>query len=166
MKAKAVARLGILSALALVLGWLDRLIPIAPGLPGIKLGLANTVLLYGLYMLNGKSALLLMLIKVLLTGFLFSPSGMLFSFAGSSLSLCMMFLAKRLPFTNIVAVSAAGGVFHNVGQCLVAWRMVLGRAVLAYLPWLLAAGLVMGLLTGIVAKYTLQALQYGKARRG
>ena len=69
---KEIARFGLLAAMALVLGYVDRMIPIAPGIPGIKLGLANTVLLYAVYLMGLRSAALLMLVKVGLNGLLFA----------------------------------------------------------------------------------------------
>ena len=83
MKTKSIARFSLLCAMALVLGYIERFIPVAPGIPGVKLGLANTVLLYAVYLMGAKSAMLLMLAKVVLSGFLFAGlSGMLYSLAG------------------------------------------------------------------------------------
>lgn len=159
MKAKQVAQFGILTAVALVLGWVERLFPIAPGIPGVKLGLGNTVLLYAIYMMRPRDALLLMAVKVVLSGFLFSSiSGMLYSFAGGILSLAVMLLLQRGLKANILVVSIAGALAHNMGQILVALVFVLSRAVLSYVPVLVISGLVTGLLTGIVAKYVLKGL--------
>ena len=159
MKAKQVAQFGILTAAALVLGWVERLFPIAPGIPGVKLGLGNTVLLYAIYMMRPPDALLLMVVKVVLSGFLFSSiSGMLYSFAGGLLSLGVMLLLQRVLRTNIVVVSVGGALAHNMGQILVALVFVLSRAVLSYVPVLVISGFITGLLTGIVAKYVLKGL--------
>jgi heptaprenyl diphosphate synthase len=85
MKAIKVARFGLLTAVALILGWLEQMVPIAATLPGIKLGLANTVLLYAIYLMDTKSAALLMVLKVLLSGFLFAGlSAMLYSLRAAS----------------------------------------------------------------------------------
>ena len=99
MKTKSIARFSLLCAMALVLGYFERFIPVAPGIPGVKLGLANTVLLYAVYLMGAKSAMLLMLAKVVLSGFLFAGlSGMLYSLAGGLLSLCvMLLLSRRVP---------------------------------------------------------------------
>lgn len=164
--AKRVAQFGILTSLALVLGWTERFIPVAQGIPGIKLGLGNTILLYAIYMMDAKSSVLLMLLKVLVTGFFLSNiGGMLYSLAGGVLSLAAMLLVKkllgnRLPRIGIIIVSVFGAVFHNIGQLSVAFFTVLYRAVLVYTPPLLVSGLIMGVLTGVVAKYTLRALKY------
>ncbi len=89
MKTKSIARFSLLCAMALVLGYFERFIPVAPGIPGVKLGLANTVLLYAVYLMGAKSAMLLMLAKVVLSGLLFAGlSGMLYSLAGGLLSFC------------------------------------------------------------------------------
>ena len=96
MKAKNMARFGLLIGLALVLGYVESVLPIAPGLPGVKLGLGNTVLLFGLYMLGEKQTVWLMLGKVLLSGLLFgTPSAYLYSLAGGICSLCAMWGHRR-----------------------------------------------------------------------
>ena len=160
MTAKRIAQFGLLTAVALVLGWVERMFPVAPGIPGIKLGLGNTVLLYAIYMMGAKEASLLMVIKVLLSGFMFSGlSGILYSFAGGVLSLVVLLLLKRIPHANIIIVSISGAVAHHMGQLIVASVFVLSRAVLGYVPVLLVSGVITGLLTGIVAKYVLKGLK-------
>lgn len=160
MNAKAITRFGMLTAVALVLGWVERFIPIAATAPGIKLGLANTVLLYAIYLMDVKGTALLMVMKVLLSGFLFAGlSGMLYSFAGGLLSLLVMLLLRRINGLSIIGVSIAGGVSHNIGQILAACLVVQSRALLGYLPILLLAGTVTGLLTGIAAKSAIKGIE-------
>lgn len=154
--------MGLLTAVALVLGYLEHLIPVST-IPGIKLGLGNTVLLYALYLLDMPSAVLLMLLKVGLSGLLYGGvSAMLYSLAGGVLSLCGMLLVKRIPGVSVIGVSVVGAVLHNVGQMLVACLIVESKAVLAYLPILLAAACVTGVLTGVVAKYVIKGLGHTK----
>ncbi len=94
----------------------------------MKLGIANTVLLYAIYMLNAKSAVLLMALKVLLSGLLFAgPSAMLYSLAGGVMSLVVMLLIKRIPRAHIIAVSVSGAVMHNVGQLVVVGAVTMWR---------------------------------------
>lgn len=159
-KTRQTARFGLLCAMTLVLGYIDRIIPIAPGVPGIKLGLANTVLLYAVYLMGPGSAALLMLAKVFLSGFLFAGfSGMLYSFAGGVLSLCAMLLLRRVKDIGIIGVSVGGAVFHNIGQVVVACIAVESRAVLGYLPLLMISAVITGILTGTAAKYAIAALK-------
>jgi heptaprenyl diphosphate synthase len=114
MKTKAITRLSILLTVALVLGYFENLIPLNASIPGVKLGLSNTVLLYAIYMINDKSAFVLMILKVALSGMLFaSVSGAIYSFAGGLLSLIMMLIFKRIPDVSIIGVSIIGAVFHN-----------------------------------------------------
>ncbi len=106
--AQKVARFGLLTALALVLGLLDRAIPLTALLggaaPGIKLGLANTVLLYAVYLMDWQSAVFLMLTKVVLSGFLFgSLTAILYSLSGGILSLLVMLLIRKKPFSGALA---------------------------------------------------------------
>jgi len=156
---RSVARFGLLTAMALMLGYFERFIPIAPGIPGIKLGLANTVLLYAVYLMDAKSAWLLMVAKVLLSGFLYAGlSAMLYSLAGGILSLAAMLLLHRAKDLGTVGVSVGGAVFHNIGQIAVACMAVQSRAVLSYLPVLMVSAIITGVLTGVMAKYAIAGL--------
>ena len=132
-----VARFGMLTALSLVLGWLDRAIPVtwflSGAVPGIKLGLANTVLLYAVYLMDWKGCVLLMLAKVFLSGFMFgSMSAILYSLCGGVLSLAVMLLVRRRPGVGalvIALLSAASDAMllvrnpHPRGQML--WCVIL-----------------------------------------
>ena len=107
-RTQMVARFGLLTALALVLGLLDRAIPLTALLggtaPGIKLGLANTVLLYAVYLMDWQSAVFLMLVKVLLSGFLFgSLTAILYSLSGGVLSLLVMLAVRKRPAAGALA---------------------------------------------------------------
>ena len=107
---KRIARFGLLTALALVLGLIDRAIPLTAllggAVPGIKLGLANTVLLYAVYLMDWKSCVLLMLTKVILSGFLFgSLTAILYSLSGGVLSLAVMLLIRRKPSAGALAAA-------------------------------------------------------------
>lgn len=167
MKAKQIARFGAFAAMALVLGYVERLVPIAPGLPGVKLGLSNTVLLYALYLMGSRDAALLMVAKVLLSGLLFSgPTALLYSFAGGVLSLTGMVIAKKITSISVVGVSVCGAVLHNIGQLLAA-SLVVGLApVLSYLPILLLSAIITGILTGVIARSLFRALEAaGLAKR-
>jgi len=159
MKTKSITRLGILLAVALVLGYFENLIPLNASIPGVKLGLSNIVLLYAIYLIDAKSAFILMILKVMLSGMLFSGvSGAIYSFAGGLLSLIMMLLIKRLPDVSIVGVSVVGAVFHNVGQISIASFVVENRYIFFYLPVLLISAVITGIATGIIAKYALRGL--------
>mgnify|MGYP001435627773 CR=1 FL=1 len=156
--ASAIAKLGLLTAVALVLGYFEHLLPVT-GIPGVKLGLANTVLLYALYLLDIPSAILLMILKVGLSGLLFGGvAAMLYSFAGGVVSLLVMILARRAKGLSVIGVSILGATAHNVAQLIVACFVVETRAILAYLPVLLLAAAVTGILTGLIARYTFRGL--------
>jgi heptaprenyl diphosphate synthase len=169
--ASVIAKLGLLTAVALVLGYVEHLLPIT-GIPGVKLGLANTVLLYALYLLDIPSAILLMFLKVGLSGLLFGgPAAMLYSFAGGVVSLLVMVFARKAKGLSVVGVSVLGALAHNTAQMAVACFVVETRAILAYLSVLLAAAAVTGTLTGLAARYTFRGLHSksfppgGKAER-
>jgi heptaprenyl diphosphate synthase len=159
VKIKELARFALLLALALILGWVESLLPIAPGLPGIKLGLANTVLLYAVCLCGARQSFLLMLGKAVLSGFLFAGlSGLLYSLAGGVLSLVAMLMAKRIPGIGVPGVSVCGALLHNVGQTLVACVLVQPRAALTYLPILLFSAIITGVSIGVAAQSVFRAL--------
>ncbi len=155
--AAKIARLGLMAGIALVLGYVESLVP--TGIPGVKLGLSNAVLIYALYLMDAGSAVFLMLVKVGLSGLLFGGfSALVYSFAGGVVSLAAMLLAKKLKGVSAVGVSVLGALAHNAGQMAVAGFVVGWRPMLAYLPLLLAAAAVAGTLTGLAAQASIQAL--------
>lgn len=165
MKTKTVARFSLLIALALVLGYVELLIPVAPTIPGIKLGLGNTVLLYAVYMTSPWEAAVLMLCKVALSGFLFGGgfSSILYSLAGGVVSLLTMVTLARIPRIGVIGVSACGAIAHNIGQIAMASLLLGAGAVWAYFPILVLSGLVMGPVTGMIAQMVFTALQKNQA---
>ena len=161
--------MGMLSALALALSFLESLIPFQPGLPGIKLGLANLVIVFALYRMNVHSALLINTVRILLSSLLFSGLfGLLYSAAGAAASLAAMTLllqinrkreqAGKTILFSIFGVSMTGGVFHNLGQLLIAIFILSSLNLIFYLPVMIISGIVMGLINGMVAWLLLQKL--------
>ena len=158
MKNRA-AYFGVFTALALIFSYLESLIPIRFGIPGIKLGLANLLTVILLYKRNAREALLLSVVRVILSGFLFGNLfSIVYSLAGGILSLFVMAVLKGTGRFSVMGVSVAGGVFHNMGQLLVAMAAVETYRVGYYFPVLLIAGVVTGLLIGTVAEQVLKRL--------
>ncbi len=158
MKVRA-AYFGVFTALALIFSYVESLIPFHIGIPGVKLGLANLIIVIALYKMNVKSAYLLSVTRVVLSGFMFgSLFGILYSLAGGLLSLTVMTILKRSGGFSIMGISIAGGVSHNIGQLIVAMLVVETYSVAYYLPVLLTAGLITGLIIGITANEMLKRL--------
>lgn len=151
--AQKTAQLGILMALALIAGYVEMLIPVPTGIPGVKLGLPNLVIVWALYALGPAKALFVNGARILLSGLLFgSLSMLLYSLAGAALSFLAMYLAKRSGVFGVAGVSIIGGIFHNTGQLLVAMAVLETDSLIYYGPALLAAGVVTGLIIGIVTE--------------
>lgn len=149
--AKKTAFLGLCTALALVLAYVEVLIPpIITAIPGIKIGLPNIVIIFLLYRHGIKEAALVSIVRVVAVALLFgNVMGFAYSIAGAVLSLLGMLLLKKLDFMSVVGVSVAGGVLHNVGQIAMA-MILLGTAELGYYLIVLAVtGTVSGVLIGI-----------------
>lgn len=154
-----IAYFGVFTALALIFSYVETLIPISFGVPGVKLGLANLIIVIALYKLQLKEAYLLSVTRVLLSGFIFGNYfSILYSLAGGVLSLSMMALLKKCGGFSIIGVSIAGGVTHNIGQLLVAMFVVETYRVTYYLPVLLIAGLLTGALIGVISGEMLKRL--------
>ncbi len=151
-QSKRVALCGLLLALMLVLGYVESLLPAVSGVPGIKLGLSNGVLIFAVYMLNVPTAFVLMGLKVALSGLLFGGvSAMIYATAGGVLSLTVMCLLSRVRGLHPVVVSMAGGVFHNVGQLGMAMLILQTPSLAYYLAVLMLSGLATGAVTGVAA---------------
>lgn len=163
MKTKQVVLCGLLTALMLVLGYVESLLPLPGGIPGMKLGLANSVLIYAVYMLNLPTAWLLMALKVGLSVLLFAnPSAVLFSLGGGVLSMAGMSLLRRVRDLRPMTVSAVGGMLHNAGQVLVAMLVLHTPGLLGYMALLMGVGLGTGLVTGLAAQLTMGHLKSAK----
>ncbi len=151
MAAGDVALYGLLIALAFVLSYVESLIPISLGVPGVKLGLANLAVITALYTVGLAGAAFVSLVRIVLMGFTFgTPSMIIYSLAGGVLSLIVMAVLKRFKAFGMVGVSVAGGAAHNIGQIAVAAAVVEQAGLFAYLPVLLAAGTVAGSMIGLL----------------
>lgn len=152
-RTKKTAFLGVLTAAALLLSYVESLFVLVPGIPGIKLGLANLAVVLCLYRYGWKEAACLNLVRILLSSLLFgSFFTMAYSLAGAALSFGMMLLGKRSGRFSVVGVSVLGGVFHNLGQLLIAMALLGTSWAGWYVPWLLLAGCVTGIFIGVCAR--------------
>jgi heptaprenyl diphosphate synthase len=159
-----VARAAALLGLALAFSYLESLVILLPHIPGAKLGLANIAVLLLLYTDGFWLAGTVSVLRVVTAGLLFNgiPS-IAFGLTGAVLSLCAMFPLIKTRRFGVTGVSVAGGACHNIGQIIVA-RIVLGSdAVFEYLPFLIVAGMGMGLLVGVIVWLVLKQLRYDKA---
>lgn len=167
---KKTVELGFFLAVALILSYVESLIPISFGIPGIKLGLPNAVVVLLLYdqeavglgntvaeestkviSCSVKEAVMVNSLRIVLSGFLFSNFyTILYALSGAFFSLTAMLIGRKLNCFSVVGVSVLGGVFHNVGQILVAMFVVETFAVSYYLPFLIISGTLTGALLGLI----------------
>lgn len=160
--AKTIATAAILASLALIFSYVEFLIPISIGIPGIKPGLANIVIVVALYKLGARTALMVNITRILLAAALFgSVFSALYSLAGGLVSFAAMAALKRTNLFSTAGVSMAGGVFHNMGQLLIAASLVETFQIFYYFPLLLISGLLTGVLNGVIASLILRALNKG-----
>lgn len=144
--------LSALVALGLILSYVESLFPVFIAIPGVKLGLANTVSVFALYMLGIPYAITVSLLRVVLSSLLFgSTLSLLYSLVGAVMSILTMIVAKRVLRFSSVGVSALGGVFHNLGQTLAAAAVLENLGVFFYFPVLIVSGVVSGVVIGTAA---------------
>ena len=159
MRSQKVAFLGIFTALAMILSYIEPLIPSFVAIPGIKLGLANIAVIVILYKIGWKEAFAVSIIRVILSSLLFTTVlSMLYSLAGAILSLFAMILLKKIKLSTIT-ISVIGGVCHNIGQIAVAIFMTETAELVYYLPVLLITGTISGILIGLVGAITVKKME-------
>lgn len=159
MRSQKVAFLGIFTALAMILSYIETLIPSFVAIPGIKLGLANIAVIVILYKIGWKEAFAVSIIRVILSSLLFTTVlSMLYSLAGAILSLIAMILLKKIKLSTIT-ISVIGGVCHNIGQIAVAIFMTETAELVYYLPVLLITGTISGILIGLVGAITVKKME-------
>jgi heptaprenyl diphosphate synthase len=144
--------LGVFTAMAMVLSYVEAILPINFGIPGMKLGLANLITVIILYKVDFKCALTVSVLRIVLSGFLFGNLfSIVYSLSGGLLSLFAMTLAKKIKLFSVCGVSILGGVMHNVGQLIVAVIILESFNLTYYLPMLLVSGLITGMLIGVIS---------------
>jgi heptaprenyl diphosphate synthase len=158
---KRTTELGFYLAVALILSYVESLLPISIGIPGIKLGLPNAVVVLLLYEKGSvKEAALVNVLRIILSGFLFgSLYSILYALSGAVCSFAAMLLVRKLRCFTVIGVSVCGGVFHNIGQIAAAVFVVESTAVVYYLPMLMIAGTLTGALLGVIVMELVPYLQ-------
>ena len=165
-KARRVALYGMLTALAFILSYVESLVPVTAGIPGVKLGLANLVVVIALYTLDLKGAFVIWVVRIVLSGLTFGGLfSMLYSLAGGLLSFAVMAILSRKKLFGTVGVSVCGGVAHNIGQLLVAMAVLETESVWYYFPVLLISGSVAGVLIGLLGGWMTGRVQDYLAKR-
>ena len=158
-KSKKVAFFALLVALAFVFSYLESLIPFHFGIPGIKLGLANLVVVTALYTVGEKQAFAVSVIRIILSGLTFGGVfSLVYSLAGGILSFLAMLIAKRCRALSVTGVSVIGGSIHNIGQLIAAAIVMETPSIAYYLPVLLLSGAVTGAVIGVVGNLNINRL--------
>ena len=160
MSAKKVSENGLLLALAIILSYVESLIPVHFMVPGMKLGLANLCILVCLYRYGFKEACVINFLRVLLIGLMFTNMfSFFYSLSGAIFSLLVMGLMKHFDVFNIITISVAGGIFHNVGQLFVCVTFFQNENIMFYGPVLFVSGIVTGTLIGIISAEVLRRVK-------
>lgn len=157
---KKTAKIGMFIALAMIFSYIEAIIPINFGIPGIKLGIANIVVVTSLYVLGFKETIGISLIRILLMGILFgNVFSLIYSFSGGILSLMGMIICKKFKLFSTV-----GGVLHNLGQLIAASIVLNNLSIAYYFSILLISGVVTGFVIGIVSTKVIKILTSTKMK--
>ena len=160
MKTRKIAFLGLFTAVAMILSYIEAQIPSLVAIPGIKIGLPNIAIVVVLYKVGWKEALSINLVRVLLVSILFGTAlSLLYSISGAALSFAIMIILKKSKIFSSVMVSVSGGIFHNVGQIIVACLVLKTSELLYYLPALLISGTISGILIGLIGAQVVKKLE-------
>lgn len=155
---KRIAVTALFTSFGIVLSYIESFIPVI-GIPGVKLGLANLVIVIALYLLNERQALLINVIRILLVGFMFANIfSIIYSLVGAAFSFIIMFISKRFKL-SIITVGILGGVFHNVGQIIVAAFVIETYSIIYYIPVLIISGAITGAVIGILSLVTIKRVK-------
>lgn len=150
---KRTARMGALVALSMLFSYIEGILPFSIGIPGVRIGFANVVVVTALYLSGWRQAGLVSVVRIILMGLLFGNGmSLLYSLAGGVLSFLVMALLHKNGRFSVMGVSVAGGVSHNVGQLLVAAFVVQNVHIFYYMAVLLAAGVCTGFLIGLLCR--------------
>lgn len=161
---KQIAEYGLLIALAMVLGYVEFLIPFSVAVPGVKLGLANVVVVFALYRLGKTEALVISILRVLLMTVMFGNAfALAYSLSGAILSFIVMLLLLKTGRFSPVGVGIGGGVSHNVGQILCAMVLLETKQIIYYLPVLFISGTIAGIAIGIISGVLMDRIKQKKA---
>ena len=162
--AERAAYCGIFLALAFGLSYVEMLLPLNIGIPGVKLGLANIPVMVLIYIVSPVDAIIVSVLRVVLSSLLFgNVFSLLFSMAGALISFIAMCLAKKK--LSLVTTSIIGAVAHNIGQFAVGLLVIKSYNILYYLPVLIISGVAAGLLTSVLTKVIINVFEKGSVHR-
>ena len=163
MNTRKLTALSISVTLAMALSFLESQIPAFVAVPGVKVGLANIAVIFVLYKMGTKSAIVISLVRVLVVSMLFgSAVSLIYSLMGAIFSLTVMVLLKKLTPLKEVTVSVSGGIMHNVGQIVAASFLLETNVVVYYLPFLILSGTIAGIVIGAAAALLIKRVKIEK----
>ena len=155
--------LAMMTSFALILSYVESRIPAFVAIPGVKVGLANIAVIFVLYKLGTKAAIVISLVRVVIVSMLFGSSvSLIYSLMGAIFSLTVMILLKKLTPLKEVTVSVSGGIMHNVGQIVAASFLLETNVVVYYLPFLILSGTIAGIVIGAAAALLIKRVKIKK----
>ncbi len=164
-RTKRLTTFALLASLAMILSFVESQIPALVAIPGVKVGLANIAVIFALYRLGAKEAIIVSVIRIIAVSMLFgTPVSAIYSLGGATLSFLVMLLLKKFTPASEVSVSVAGAIGHNVGQIIVACILLKTNVIIYYLPFLLLSGVLAGIAVGAVSALVIRRVKTKKQR--
>jgi len=152
LSTKQLVTLSVLIAVAMILSYIESMIPAFVAVPGVKMGLSNIATVFALYALGWPFAICVSVVRVLLSALLFgNVVSLIYSLSGAALALLVMILLKKFDLFSSVGISVAGGVCHNIGQVIAACIVMETSAIAVYIIPLLLSGTISGVVIGLIA---------------
>ena len=160
MKTKKLVTLAVTISVAMILSFVESRIPAFVAIPGVKVGLANIAVIFALYKMGWREAIVVSVIRVLLVALLFgSVVSLAYSISGALISLSLMILLRKIGIFTEIAVSVVGGITHNIGQILIAFLLLETKVVFYYLPFLLVSGVIAGIAVGVASALLIKRIK-------
>ncbi len=157
---RKITLLGLTLAGAMLLSYVESLIPPLSTVPGIKIGLANIAVIFALCRIGTREAYFASLIRVLLSSLLFGNAvSVIYGLCGAVLSLISMTILKKINIFSVLGISIVGAVMHNVGQILAAIIILGSNVIVLYLPILILSGTITGAIIGVLSAVTIKRIK-------
>lgn len=152
-RSRLISYVALFTSCGILFGYIEFLLPLPIGIPGVKIGLSNIVTVCSLYLMGPLASFIILLLRVLLSGLLFGNLfGIMYGLSGALISFLFMYLGKKLNIFSIFGVSILGGTMHNIAQLAVACMLISQLKLIYYIPVLLISGALAGLIVGFLSR--------------
>lgn len=160
-RSKLISYVALFTACGILFGYIEFLVPLPIGIPGVKIGLSNIITVCSMYLMGPVVSLIILVLRVVLSGLLFGNLfGILYGLSGALISFLFMYFAKKINIFSVFGLSVLGGVMHNIAQLVVATILISQLKLIYYLPALLISGVLAGLAVGFLSRIIINRIKF------